>query len=1760
MMKRLATFLIIFILALLMGCSGGGTPVIPDASEIPQAQIASGQEVMNHALWGIWNFSFDPGTSEITVLPARGLLAHFNITDFVIPPSCNDCVKVKLNSFDPGTQLLDVDVTLKNPTKMIARDVRGILYTNDYGHVLTNDNGWTSLWDIPGGEDINPFRAFAKDIDYRQFLAWAENTENYVIKMPKPPQFEKITFAVDASWPGSCKEPFAISAFTQEGTLYDKKDSHTELRVYAHDHQDDVSEVLMSAPEITGEEWVAFSNMAYDLWHYEIINQTKAEAGEYRALIMAKSSNSEDLALYRYFTVVVTDSGPPPTSEGRAWGGEGNDYGNDVVADSSGNIYVCGSFYDEVDFDTTEATDFHESAGGSDAFISKFNPLGVFQWARTWGSESVDECKALTVDDSGNVYVTGKFSGTVDFDPSEELTDEHTSTGNTDAFLCKYDPSGKLIWARTWGGYDDATGQFYTAQNVGNGVGYDASGFILVTGLFVGTGVDMDPGEGVDIHDSSGNGDIFVSKFDTDGNFTWSRTWGGHAPPSPAPPNTNWHSDIGYDVAVDGYGNVWITGVFEGENIDFDPGPGVDPQTSWQTIYTQVPSLDIFLSKFDSAGNYIWSGVWGQEKDDDIGSGVAVDAVGDVYVSGRFFCGVDFKPGPGSDYHESSWYGYWHGSAFLSKFSNDCEFQWARTWGAKSSMDDVTAWDVTISDGNAYAVGTFDDTVDFYGDYGTYELTANGATDVFVSKFEPEGYFVDTVTFGGADDDYGYAIAPHTSDNLLITGCFYGATDLDPVGGDSYTSNGASDIFLNAFSESHFVPVNNPPVAIGFYLWDNHKVNQPVTFTAGFSYDPDGEIVKYEWDWENDGIYDEEGVNVVHTWTDPGIYYVNLKVTDNGGLTDDMSDDPIETEIKLPDPVAIAYADDYQPDTNQTVTFHGENSYDPDGGDIQLYEWDFDFDGEFQADVAGPDPTAEHQYPFAGDYYVNLRVTDDEGDTDDLWLPDELLLHINVLGGPVAKANADKTQVHIIEGITFDASESYDPDGGNIVQYEWDFDYDGFFVPDVVTDEPVVVRGYDEAGTYEVNLRVTDNDDLTDDLTDPGDTLIEIIVTPMQGAEAHLGSDVMLVTQGVGSSGGTLYGPAGSPIEGVEVDIPPDALDESTTISLGYNDGYIVPVWGQESGTIITLDAGDTEEFHQPVDITIPFDEDEAYPVPYYIDASGNFYPLHLLEVDDIGNTATFQTFHTSWFSWIFDFVTIEPPVDKYAVPGFTPAADGFQIENDTSVYDDGKCFGMSSFALWYYRNHSQLDGHLYPRFMYYVDEPLQITTGQHCIASRAHTAVSLQWQSWVDGIITPQDAFTDYGRYCIILNMMLNSGNPVLIYMRDTATDDAHAVLAYEFVIYDEIDICNIGLYDPNQPGQESWANYDYNAAKFNAYQNKYDLIYFLGHDTLFVRETYDNILDDAEHQFHGSSAVTINITSHENGQEVYDDNVFLEGTVESGEILADEITVLVDGVKYKKDLQQDGHFIADIVLDTGKNYLQFDVKGHNAQNQLKTLATNYDGKFFVLEREPYGLTNGSFETGDFYGWDTTWGDARVVTQLGTITPPDGDYMCLMSTGYFSGYDGANVFQYMGISPDATIISFKWNVVSEEFLEWQESHEQQDLSGVTVHYQSPWYGPYGAEIYPWWVTTNGIYNSPSWGCPWPVDLIFMPDFHLENGYDVYQSGWQTLERPLSEFAQYDLFPGMPILLELEIYDDSAPWGWGFGYDTVFLIDDIKIE
>ena len=436
-----------------------------------------------------------------------------------------------------------------------------------------------------------------------------------------------------------------------------------------------------------------------------------------------------------------------------------------VAVDAMGYIYTTGVFLGSIDFDPGPGTFTLSSFGSFDIYISKFDASGNFVWAKQLGGISDDEGNGLVLDPLGNVYVTGIFYSTADFDPGAG-TFNLTATGQSDIFISKLNSAGIFIWAKKMGG---------DSADASHSIALDGSGNICTTGSFKGT-ADFDPGAST-FNLSSNKDNIFVSKLDAAGNFVWAKQMVGT------------FQGYGNSVATDLSGNVYTTGYFIG-TTDFDPGVGNFTLTSVSGVH------DIFVSKLDGAGNFIWAKQFVGTSYNNRGLGITVDASNNVYTTGIFYGIADFDPSIGVYNLLPPWGSY---ASFISKLDVSGNFVWAKQMAGAFGGYSI----ITDASGNVYTTGFFGTSVDFDPGPGNFFLTSVGFADVFISKLNFSGNFVWAKQLGGNSFNAGYSITIDIAGNIYTVGEFNGTSDFDEEAGVFYiTVIGSYDAFIHKMGQT----------------------------------------------------------------------------------------------------------------------------------------------------------------------------------------------------------------------------------------------------------------------------------------------------------------------------------------------------------------------------------------------------------------------------------------------------------------------------------------------------------------------------------------------------------------------------------------------------------------------------------------------------------------------------------------------------------------------------------------------------------------------------------------------------------------------------------------------------------------------------------------------------------------------------------------------------------------------------------------------
>ncbi|HZV70634.1 MAG TPA: T9SS type A sorting domain-containing protein [Saprospiraceae bacterium] len=380
-------------------------------------------------------------------------------------------------------------------------------------------------------------------------------------------------------------------------------------------------------------------------------------------------------------------------------------------------------------------------------------------WSFSHGNSANDFESYIAIDEHSNMYTTGSFSGTIDFDPGPGNT-SLTSGGPgflVNTFITKFDSTGKFLWVK------QLTGDIY---QYARDIVYDSTGFIYVYGYYDGT-CDFDPGPNQhNLSTSSNSDDSYVLKLDLNGNFIWAVSVGGNG------------QEYAQRMSLDANGNIIAGGVFSGTS-DFDPGPN-------QSIFSTLGLADMFMVKYSSDGDFIWARHTTGTFNGSI-SGIVTDKDKNIYIGGAFDDRRDFNPQGDSMILQAT--GFW--DIYVMKMDPAGNILWVRHMG---NDNDNYPWDLAIDHkGYLFMTGHFSGDLDFDpGD--SVEIHSAILRDIFVLKMDPEGQFVWAVPLGGISYEQGNGIVLDRNGGIYITGFYAETIDFDPGPGTYYlTSTGVND-------------------------------------------------------------------------------------------------------------------------------------------------------------------------------------------------------------------------------------------------------------------------------------------------------------------------------------------------------------------------------------------------------------------------------------------------------------------------------------------------------------------------------------------------------------------------------------------------------------------------------------------------------------------------------------------------------------------------------------------------------------------------------------------------------------------------------------------------------------------------------------------------------------------------------------------------------------------------------------------------------
>lgn len=431
-----------------------------------------------------------------------------------------------------------------------------------------------------------------------------------------------------------------------------------------------------------------------------------------------------------------------------------------MAIDYLGNILVTGHFTGSADFDPDTSVTNLLGNNGADLFILKLNPSGKFIWAKAIAGPGEDKGYSIAVDSANNVFITGIFTDTVDFDPGPGISNLY-GAGFEDAFVLKLYSNGNFAWAKSIG-----TSVFES----GTSICVDSKGVSFTAGKFRGT-TDFDPSASIENRTSAGQDDNFILKLDSAGNYLDVFVFG------------NTQSDVPWVIKLDKQKNIVCTGDFK-STCDFDPGLGIYNLTA-------TGGVETYILKLDTLGNFISASSFGGPSTDFV-RGMSFDEMNNIYLTGSHFGITDFDPGPGT-FNVSS-LGFL--AMYILKLDFNGEFLWAKSFTGGGPFECYGEEVAIDSLGFVYVTGVFSDTVDFDPGPGTYNLIANGNFGAFVQKLDPNGNLIWVYSNDGIFTEYAHAISIDKG-KLITTGSFQEVIDLDPgTNVISYDDIGAWDGYI----------------------------------------------------------------------------------------------------------------------------------------------------------------------------------------------------------------------------------------------------------------------------------------------------------------------------------------------------------------------------------------------------------------------------------------------------------------------------------------------------------------------------------------------------------------------------------------------------------------------------------------------------------------------------------------------------------------------------------------------------------------------------------------------------------------------------------------------------------------------------------------------------------------------------------------------------------------------------------------------------
>ena len=426
-----------------------------------------------------------------------------------------------------------------------------------------------------------------------------------------------------------------------------------------------------------------------------------------------------------------------------------------VKVNSENDIIFASRFQGNMDFDDGPGTLLLRG----DFFVTKLDQNKNTKWIKVIRGTRIDWDGDMYVDRYDNIYLSGTFYGTVDFDPGPGVFNLTQDSGGTKGFMVKLDNDGNFVIAKKLGEG--------SRESRAMRIAVDQNQNILILGYYHGV-IDFNPGGTDGKLTSNGESDIYLLSLDKNGNFQWVKSIG------------NSEYDYGYYMVIDADNDIYITGNYR-FSTDFDSGPD-------EYILKGYGSSDGFVAKFSEKGTLMWAkstGCGGYDK----AEALVVDKDKNVYIGGLFSSNCNFDIENGSAFFiNRGWF-----DLFVIKYDENGDFVWARTIGGVNA-DQVTA--LTIDDAqNIIFVGNTNTIALFETTFNDLIITSHEKS-LLLAKYDPEGNKLWTASVGATGNFWCKSIATDQNGHLFIAGNFAGTADFNPLPG---IQEGPSAISMDLF-------------------------------------------------------------------------------------------------------------------------------------------------------------------------------------------------------------------------------------------------------------------------------------------------------------------------------------------------------------------------------------------------------------------------------------------------------------------------------------------------------------------------------------------------------------------------------------------------------------------------------------------------------------------------------------------------------------------------------------------------------------------------------------------------------------------------------------------------------------------------------------------------------------------------------------------------------------------------------------------------